>query len=386
MTMRIGFDARWYNDSGVGNYVAGLLAALAGFEQQLEIIAYEDPKNRIPGIERLHVRTMPIRSPKYSLREQVELAYRCHGDKLDAFHSPFYVVPFATPCPLVATMHDLIPFRFNIYSRPKQWMVRMGYRACGIRAAHIIAVSQVSAKDIENLLGVTSRRISVVHNAVSGEVFHPRARSENINYLRDKYGIKGSYVLLLSPRNRRTKNVETAFAVLTAVRKLTGSRFETVVYGSGKQIESFEGNNHTGRNVINVGFVPADDLAILLRHARVFLLTSLYEGFGLPLLEAMSCGCPVVTSNGGSLAEVAGTGAQVFDPMDVRGMSEAVTSLLCSSAERELWRSRALARAAEFSWRKAAEQTIAVYRHVTGASRKSKAELAYRHHAQSARD
>ena len=93
-------------------------------------------------------------------------------------------------------------------------------------------------------------------------------------------------------------------------------------------------------------------------------MTSLYEGFGLPVLEAMACGCPVVTSNGGSLAEVAAKGAQAFDPMDADAMAEAVAALLSQPSVRERWRERALERASKFSWHKAAEQTLAVYKKV----------------------
>ena len=113
-----------------------------------------------------------------------------------------------------------------------------------------------------------------------------------------------------------------------------------------------------------LGYMPVEDIGALLRNAELFLMTSLYEGFGLPILEAMSCACPVITSSGGSLAEVAGDGALIFDPKDSRGMSQAIALLLTNREKRERWRKRALARAAEFSWRKAAEQTIAAYRQV----------------------
>jgi glycosyltransferase involved in cell wall biosynthesis len=102
-------------------------------------------------------------------------------------------------------------------------------------------------------------------------------------------------------------------------------------------------------------------LAILFRHAQLFIFPSLYEGFGFPVLEAMSCGCPVITSNAGSLAEVAADGAQTFDPSDVRGMAEAIKTLLRDPDESECWRQRGLNRARDFSWEKTAEQTISVY-------------------------
>jgi glycosyltransferase involved in cell wall biosynthesis len=106
----------------------------------------------------------------------------------------------------------------------------------------------------------------------------------------------------------------------------------------------------------------------LFRHARAFIMPSLYEGFGLPVLEAMSCGCPVITSTGGSLPEVAGEGAQIFAPNDVSGMGTAVAKLLTSEQNLEQWRAAALARAAQFSWDRTARETINVYRKVAAAS------------------
>ncbi len=117
-------------------------------------------------------------------------------------------------------------------------------------------------------------------------------------------------------------------------------------------------------NVHHVGYVDSEDLAALFRHAHAFVMPSLYEGFGLPLVEAMSCGCPVIASDRGSLPEIAAAGAQCFDPFDIKGMADALCALLRSPEELQQKRSNALRRAADFSWDKAARETISVYHHV----------------------
>ena len=122
--------------------------------------------------------------------------------------------------------------------------------------------------------------------------------------------------------------------------------------------------------VHHVGYIGSEDLATLFRHAHAFLMPSLYEGFGLPLVEAMSCGCPVIASNRGSLPEIAGGGAQCFDPFDIKGMASALCALLRSPEELQQKRSDALRRAADFSWDKAALETISVYHHVNQYSRR----------------
>jgi glycosyltransferase involved in cell wall biosynthesis len=116
--------------------------------------------------------------------------------------------------------------------------------------------------------------------------------------------------------------------------------------------------------VHHVGYVDSEDLAALFRHTHAFVMPSLYEGFGLPLVEAMSCGCPVIVSDCGSLPEIAGAGAQCFDPFDIKGMANALCTLLRSPEELQQKRSNALRRATDFSWDKAAQETISVYHHV----------------------
>jgi len=228
------------------------------------------------------------------------------------------------------------------------------------KAAHIVADTDNTARDIQTILHVSSNKISTVHLAASG-VYQPKAEPGELELLQQKYGISQPYVLLASARNWRTKNLETALRALKAAREM-GAKFQTVVYGSPEGINACGINGSASSlEMKSTGYVARDELALLYRHARVFLFPSLYEGFGLPMLEAMACGCAVVASNCGALAEVAGSGAQLFAPDNVRGMSDAVCELLRDAARREHWREAALRRSADFSWMKAARETSRVY-------------------------
>lgn len=368
--MRVGLDARWYNDAGVGTYVAELLRAL--FRRgDCELIVYESPGNAVPGLGGLPGKRVPVRSTKYSLAAQFELRRCIRQDKLDVFHAPFYVMPLAAGCPVVVTMHDLIPFMFRIYSRPKQWMVKMGYHAAASRAAHIIADSQNAANDIQRILRVPAERITTIHCAVPQDRFHPRGDADELQYLREKFGVQRPYVVVASARNWRTKNLASALQALELARGQSTVEFQTVVYGREGGIDALSGEDRwRGLNLRRTGYVKAGDLASLFRHAHLFIMPSLYEGFGLPILEAMSCGCPVLTSNGGSLAEIAGQGAQVFDPFDVAGMAKAASAILSKPEELERWRVAALSRSAGFSWDQAASQTVSVYHHACRVARR----------------
>jgi glycosyltransferase involved in cell wall biosynthesis len=357
--LRVGFDARWYNDSGVGTYVAGLLHALSRLSE-VELVVYEDPANPVPDLAEACVRK-PVRSGKYSAVSQIQLAQLCRRDRLHVFHSPFYMVPFVAECAVVITVHDLIPFLFPIYSPAKQSLVKVGYKAAVKKATHVIAVSEQTASDLRKILHVPAERITGIHNGVRGDIFRPEKQPSELQCLREKYQVQPPYVMAASARNWRTKNLDSALAVLGLARQISGMDFSIVVFGPEEGLKAIG----TGpSNVLAVGHIPAPDLAMLFRNAEVFIAPSLYEGFGLPVLEAMSCGCAVIASNRGSLAEIAGSGGQIFPPFDIAAMAHAVAGLICRPDVLWAWRNSALQRAADFSWELTAKETLRVYHHV----------------------
>jgi glycosyltransferase involved in cell wall biosynthesis len=366
--MRVGFDARWYNQSGVGSYIAGLLPALV--RAGCELVVYVDPANPIPGLAKLSVQTVHVFSGKYSPLATLEFRRREKQDQLDLFHCPFYAAPLLR-CPVVITVHDLIPFLFPIYFWPKQKMIQAGYRAMSRRAAHMIADSQCTATDLQKILGVTANKISTVHLAADQKVFDPCLAADDEARLQ-KLGVRKPFVVVATARNWHTKNLITALEALEIAKRESGVSFQSVMYGLTNGSKAFDKERLYKLGLQNLGYLDAKDLAILFRHAHAFIMPSLYEGFGLPLVEAMSCGCPVITSNCGSLPEVASAGAQCFDAFDVSGMADALSKLLCNPEELQQKRSAALSRAADFSWDKAAQETISVYHHVNRFNQRSK--------------
>jgi glycosyltransferase involved in cell wall biosynthesis len=371
--MRIGFDARWYNGSGVGTYVKELLAGLSVLKE-FELVVIEDPRKPLPGGMRQGTSVVPVRSSTFSLHSQFELRSICKSLSIDLFHSPFqYGAPVLLDCPLLITVHDLIPFLYRTRSWPKQItavpIVRLGYRIATFRAEHIITVSENTAADAERILSIKRDRITSIHLAASA-AFSASSGAGEYEKLARKYGIRAPYAVVGSAGNWRTKNLETALRVLERARRISGAGFQTVVYGPGKALEIALGaKSAVNLDICRAGYLPVEDLATLFRHAQLFLMPSLYEGFGLPVLEAMSCGCPVLTSTRGSLPEIVAGAGLIFDPMDVKGMSQAVSMLLHNSDERERLRARGIARAAQFSWRETAKRTASVYYRVLGIKR-----------------
>lgn len=365
MKLRVGFDARWYNDSGVGTYVGELLRALAAHPDELDLVVYEGPNNPVKSLQGVTVERILLRSKKYSINEQIELAGRCRRDKLHVFHSPFYVVPFTAPCPVVVTIHDLIPFLFPVYSLLKRIIVKTGYETAAKKATHIITDSHTSARDVEFMLGAAPAKVTAVLIAADRAHYNAVQQENEAAILREKFGIVGPYVMAASARNWQHKNLDRAIIAIELARRVCGVPFQTIIYGPPHGLEAEGGVERWPELAIqHTGFTAIEDLAMLFRHARAFIMPSLYEGFGLPILEAMSCGCPVITSTGGSLPEVAGNGAQIFDPEDEQGMAEAITLLITSDENFALWHAAALQRAEQFSWEGTARETIAVYRKV----------------------
>ena len=279
--MRVGFDARWYGGSGVGNYVAQLVQALATMPSRFELVVYENPANPLPELSAANVRRVVVHARRYWPNEQLELAYRCAEDRIDVFHAPFYVAPLLARCPVVVTIHDLIPFLFRIYGCAKQMAIKTGYRLAAFKASRVIADSQNTADDVVRLLGFPPERITVTPLAASPQWFHPHSGQQEHEELQRRYGVRQPYILVSSARNWRTKNLPTALRALVECSRQVGVEFQTVVSGPPDGLE--EAMKEVGVStltIVRTGFVSTEDLAKLYRNARAFLIASRYEGCG----------------------------------------------------------------------------------------------------------
>ena len=199
-----------------------------------------------------HCKVVPVSSGKYSPLATLEFRRLEKRDKLDLFHCPFYAAPLLR-CPVVVTVHDLIPFLFPIYFWPKQKMVQAGYRAAAKRAAHLIADSHRTATDLQKILGVAPDRISTVHLAADRNIFHPSGGEDEEMLLRKQYRIKKPFVLVSSARNWRTKNLGSALLALESVRKRDGHHISNRDVWIHSKRRNFEIDDSL--NVHHVGYV-----------------------------------------------------------------------------------------------------------------------------------
>ncbi|MBC7226906.1 MAG: glycosyltransferase family 4 protein [Thermoflexales bacterium] len=373
MTPHYLLDLRTATDHfpGIGRYgvnLARAMAPLLGPEEQLTLL--RDPARPSPwdlsalAGERVRVVDVPL-SP-FSLRQQWAVPRFMRRLRADLYHSPYYLMPYRPGVPTVLTVHDLIPLRFPRQSTLQARLLFRWTTALALRAAdHVIAVSEATRQDLLRFFPLPADRVSVIPEAAD-PAFRPCSPAE-VEALRCRYGLPESFVLYVGsnkPHKNLTRLVE-AWAQITEY----GVRNTLIIAGpwDPRYPEPRRRAEQLGLQAIRwLGPVPEADLPALYSAADLFVFPSLYEGFGLPVLEAMACGAPVVCSNTSSLPEVAGDAALRVDPTDVRALAEAVANLLTDEVQREEMRKRGWQQAARFSWERTAAMTLDVYRSVTG--------------------
>jgi glycosyltransferase involved in cell wall biosynthesis len=376
--VKIGIDARTLsNRRGIGNVVFNLLHGLAKISCDCSYIIYvNDVKasKLIPDDPRFITK---ILKPKiYPIWEQISLPLSVIRDRLDILHCPGNSAPvsFFVRTKLVLTIHDVI-FMFPVSDHPKSpsWYQRFGRTylkyivpVVAKRAAAIITVSAASRDDILQYISVPTDRISVVWSAANGackEIIDNKILSK----VRKQYDLSHSFILVFGALDPR-KNTAAILKAYAKYRSQEVYQTQLMIVGlteNGKEnFRNLAVELGITANVVFAGFVDEDDLVALYSAAELLLYPSLYEGFGLPVLEAMICGTPVITSRRGSIPEIAGDAAVFVDPLDVDGMADAIRTVLTDKVVYTNLVSQGIARAKLFSWQRAAEQTFKIYQMV----------------------
>jgi glycosyltransferase involved in cell wall biosynthesis len=279
------------------------------------------------------------------------------------FHATEHLLLPLRGMPTVLTVHDLIFRRLpEHHKRLNRWYLNCSLPLYCRRATRIIAISECTRRDLMTAYGLPAEKIVVVHEAADPR-FRPES-PERIDAVRGAYGLPERYVLFvgtIEPRKNLTR-------LLHAFETLHGEGLTDGLVLVGKRGWLYEGffaeleESPVKEAVIMPGYVPDEDLPAVYGGAQLLVFPSLYEGFGLPLLEAMACGTAVACSGTSSLPEVGGEAARYFDPMDEASITETLRSVLGDSSLRGELAARGLARAAGFSWDRVAEETEAVYR------------------------
>jgi glycosyltransferase involved in cell wall biosynthesis len=337
--VRIAIDARKIADYGIGTYIRGLLGGLAeiGGSDRYVVLAPASARALVPsGFE--HV---VVDAPHYSLRELVVIKRAIERAGADLFHAPHYVVPF-TKCPAVVTIHDLIHLNQRMRNRLAPLYARVMIGRAVRNSARILTVTETVKRQIMGKFGCDDAKIVVTPNGVN-----PLFRAAEPNRSPARY-------FLFAGNDKPHKNVAALVEAFGIVRRriaevslvLAGARF--------RRFSAREG-------VITRGFVADGELASLYRNALAVVVPSLEEGFGLPALEAMSCGAAVITSAAEALVEVTGDAAIHADATSRDALADAMSRVASDDALRIDLASRGIVRARRFTWRACAEATRRAY-------------------------
>lgn len=374
--MRVGLDARgligWQRLGGVGHYAYQLIRHLPQVDDRNEYRLifnfvrsrhWETVRSVVTGQARARVCRFPPQCVA-PLLDAGALPLEVLAGRVDVFHSPFFKAARLLAGKLVVTVHDLMHVRHPEFL-PPEWVTALdGDMRRTLRWADlIIAVSEFTKRDMVEAFGFPDSRIRVIHHGVDA-AFAPLADPREIERVRRKYGIPGRYVLSVGTLEPKKNHLRLIQAFLAAA--VGGLADFSLVLAGGRRWawpdldRSLAGIPEAGR-VILPGLVPASDLPALYSGASCFVLPSLFEGFGMPVLEAMACGTPVIASNVAALPEVCGDAALLVNPLLVDELAEALTAVLSQEDLRVTLRNRGLQRAKTFSWERTARETVAVY-------------------------
>jgi glycosyltransferase involved in cell wall biosynthesis len=365
--MKIILDARTATDHfpGIGRYVVSLASALQRVSPDLDLTLLRDPaasaqRLTLPDLPALDCATSP-----FALSQQWRVRSIVRRSHARLYHSAYYLMPYAPGVPSVVTCYDLIPLFYPHYFTALQRVIFRTAHILALRTVRVtLVISEATKNDLTRLFHVDPQRIVVTPLAAAVH-FQPPSRAE-IDRARHKYTLPDRYVLYFGS-NKPHKNVPRlveAFAQ-SEIRD-RGSETGLVIAGhwDERYPEAKQAAERLGLKdaVRFIGPVKDDELPALYGGAELFVFPSEYEGFGLPVLEAMACGALVVCSNRSSLPEVAGDAALLCDPHDVRALARAIEQALADRNVRATLQQRGLARAAQFSWEQTAQRTLGVYR------------------------
>ena len=372
--MRIGITTSVIQrgQTGIAQYLLALLRELLAqskhdytlfvLEEDQHLFQFASGRARIVAVP--ESRRAPVRD---ILWHQLTLPKLARQLELDALHIPSYRrMIWQRPCPLVATIHDLAPFAVpGKYDWQRTFYAKRVIPRLARRQNQIIATSENTASDIRKLLGVSPDRVKVIYNGLDHERFCPGDAAQAKARCRELFHLTEPFFLYVARLEHPGKNHKRLIEAFNHFKTTTTSNWQLVFAGSdwhgASQIHAAAADSPFARDILRLGFVPDEMLPELYRAADIFVYPSLFEGFGMPPLEAMACGCPVISSARGSLAEVLGSAAAYVEPESVEDMTLRMIVMASKEAIREKWRAAGIERARQFNWQKTAAATSQVH-------------------------
>ncbi|MCC5789295.1 MAG: glycosyltransferase family 4 protein [Opitutales bacterium] len=360
--------------SGIARYVLSLLKEFQRYHDRFQFVIFV-LKNDMPlfdfldsSVQRVEVSERFRRPVADILWHQVIVPRLAKKHALDVVHVPSYRrMILRAPCAKVATIHDLAPFRLSgKYDRARMIYGRMVARFLARQQDRIIAVSTATAHDIHRFYGSKLDKVTVIHNGIDHRKFCPGDSAKARAWVKEHHSIAAPFFLYVARFEHPGKNHFRLIEAFDDFKDKTGLNWQLVLGGSdwhGAETIHHRIRQSPYRDEIHtLGFVSDVDLPDWYRAAGVFVFPSLFEGFGLPPLEAMACACPVICSTRGSFQEIVGEAASLIDPEDTDALREKMTELATDDLRRADFRAKGIAWVKSFTWEGCAAEVLDVYR------------------------
>jgi len=371
--MRVGIEGRTLQGKrfGVARYLVNLLGNLIQIDHDNEYLVYLSSEIEPLGFNRSNLDFRIIRMRPSILWRHLRLPLAMRGDGIDLHFSPSYMVPLIESCPSIVVVHDLT-FKVHPewFSADRRFLFDDIFWRQVKHADRIITVSEHSKKDIVEYLGVDPQRVVVIQEAAD-ERFRPVEDERDLKDIRGKLALSEGFILTVGAVHTR-RNLERLIEATAKASRDFGIEPMLFILGTPASFSPTVDIPGTALRcgiqdkVIHRQYISDEDLVLLYNACGLFAYPSLYEGFGLPVIEAMACGTPVVCSNTTSLPEVAGQAVIYFDPTSVEEMADAIGRVLTDRDLSEELGRKGRERAGTFSWRRAAEETLDVFNQVAG--------------------
>lgn len=351
-------------NAGIPNYILHLLRALAELNDDNEYFLYTNRplKTELNLPDRFRIVQITFPSPHFQLWYQIGLPRRMKKDEINLYHDPVYPLPFHLPVPGVITVHDLSNYTNPGVHRFRSALSARLFPSHIRKARQIITDSFFSASELERLFPWAADKINVIHLGISDR-FQRITHPSSLESVRKLYGLPSRFLLFLGTLEPR-KNIRR---LLEAFTLSCSSIPHSLVITGGlgwkyKKLLELISDHPNKDRILLTGFVEDMHLPALLSSAEFLVYPSILEGFGFPILEAMACGTPVITSNVSSMPEIAGDAAFLIDPLSIESIAEGISKIATDTDLRRELSNRGLRRARQFSWNRTAIETMEVYR------------------------
>jgi glycosyltransferase involved in cell wall biosynthesis len=365
--------------SGIGQYIIQLIAEFARQPDgcTFDVMGYDDEQSvflpessgftHLPFGERLR---SPLRNvlwhqsslPRISRERAFDVLFLPAGNRR---------LPVYSPCPTVGTVHDFSSLHMSAkYNRAHHFYITQVLPFLIRRLTHVLTVSESSKRDIVEYAGVPEEKVTVTPLAADPNVYSPRDPKEALALVSPRHAVRPPFILYTSRIEHPGKNHERLIRAFAELKRTERIPHQLVLAGANREraseVHRTAQESGFAQDILFTGFVANQDLPLLYQAADIFVFPSLYEGFGLPILEAMACGTPVACSNVSSMPEVAGDAAILFDPADERGIASAMRKIITGTDLRKDLAVRGLERSRRFSWARTAAQTLGAIRSAGG--------------------